>query len=84
MALLAIAGTIRLPSDSDSDDNPVLEHSKTPPTDHNATRYETRDSDFGLSSGEDESTPFRPRGRAGRAGRAGRTKVSLESRLLFL
>ena len=59
--LLVIAsGGIRLPSESD--DCSVRDHSKTPPLDPNAPSFE--DSDFGLSTGEEESPP--PRGRRGR------------------
>ena len=62
--LLVIAsGGIRLPSESD--DCSVRDHSKTPPLDPNAPSFE--DSDFGLSTGQEESPP--PRGRRGRAGR---------------
>ena len=64
--LLLIAGEgIRLPSDNESDDCPVRDHSKTPPVDQNAPSF--YDTDFGLSTGEEDSTPLHPRSRRGRA-----------------
>ena len=64
--LLVIAGEgIRLPTDSESDDCPVRDHSKTPPVDQNAPSFD--DSDFGLSTGEEDSAPLHPRSRRGRA-----------------
>ena len=58
VSILVIAGD----SDSDTEDQcSVRDHERTPPDDPTAQRYELRDSDFGISSGEGESTPPHPR-----------------------